>query len=110
MLPRALEHTWMPTEMSGEKCSSLQLRFMSLEHLCSSFLALERSNHGLMDHRRAQKSNLQSPLRQKHNMGGLEAIVVSKHFIPLYAWPRIKEYFVRHYPNIINLVIYTNLT
>ena len=43
-------------------------------------------------------------------MGGLEAIVVSKHFIPLYAWPRIKEYFVQHYPNIINLVIYTNLT
>ena len=78
MLPGALQHTWMPTEMSGEKCSLLQLRFTYLEHLCSSFLAMERSNHGLMDHRRIQKSNLQSPPRQKHNMGRLEVIVVSK--------------------------------
>ena len=83
MLPRALEHIWMATEMSGERCSSLQLRSMSLGHLCSSFLALERSNHGLMDHTRVQKSNLQSHppiLRQKNNMHGqMEAIVVSEN-------------------------------
>ena len=87
----------MATEMSGEKCSSLQLRSMSLEQLCSSFLAPERSNHGLMDHRRVQSSNLQSHLpilRQKHNMGRLESIVVNEHFIAFCARLWMENYLL----------------
>ena len=66
MLLSTLKRTWVPIEMSGEKCLSLQLRFTYLEHLSTSFWALERSNPGQMDQQTAtgkiKMFNITSPL------------------------------------------------
>ena len=66
-------------EWRGDKCSSLQLRFTSLEHLCSSFLALERSNHELMEEHKRANSTKSSSHTETEICGQIESLVVSKH-------------------------------